>query len=87
MLFPTRTSGQIFFKMQPLQSDERREPPAAQSQLFFADAFTHVQQWRTQKGGGQGAAAVGTPPQTPGRLRRKNVAGGSSLPDPFLKGF
>ncbi len=29
-------------------------------------------QWRSQRRG----AAVGAPPQTPGRLRRKNVAGG-----------
>ncbi len=35
-------------------------------------------QWRTQKGEGQGAVAVGAPPQTLGRLSRKNVAGGST---------
>ncbi len=31
-------------------------------------------QWRSQ----MGAVAVGAPPQTPGQLRRKNVAGGSA---------
>ncbi len=29
-------------------------------------------------GGGKGPAAVGAPPQTPGRLLRKTVAGGSA---------
>ncbi len=39
-------------------------------------------QGRSQ-GGGEGATAVGVPPQTPGRLRRKNVAGGSTLRPPL----
>ncbi len=36
-----------------------------------------------QGGGGKGAAAVGAPSQTPGRLRRKNVAGGSASRPPL----
>ncbi len=40
------------------------------------------QQGRSQEGG-RGAAAVGVPPQTPGRLRRKHVAGGSASRTPL----
>ncbi|MCP3665612.1 MAG: hypothetical protein GY696_24460, partial [Gammaproteobacteria bacterium] len=50
---------------------------------------TPYTQGRSQEGGGLGAAALGAPPQTPGRLRRKSEAGGSapdtrwgSAPDP-----
>ncbi len=38
-------------------------------------------------GGGRGAAAVEAPPQTPGRLRRKNVAGASARRPPPERGF
>ncbi|MCP3666913.1 MAG: hypothetical protein GY696_31205, partial [Gammaproteobacteria bacterium] len=37
--------------------------------------------------GGPGAAAVGAPPQRPGRLRRKNIAGGSAPRHPPERGL
>ncbi len=42
------------------------------------NSFLSTRHWRSQRG----AAAVGAPPQTPGRLRRKNVAGGSAPRSP-----
>ncbi len=38
--------------------------------------FKNANHWHIQWGRGQGAAVVGAPLQTLGRLRRKNVAGG-----------
>ncbi|MCP3663712.1 MAG: hypothetical protein GY696_14690 [Gammaproteobacteria bacterium] len=48
--------------------------------IFGQEGATRHRQGRSQDGG---PAALGAPPQTPGRLRRKIVAGGSDPRPPL----
>ncbi len=63
-----------------LREEEQRANRYLETTLGSNSVQT-VSQWRSQKGGG--GAAGGGPPQTPGRLRRKNVAGCSATRPPL----
>ncbi len=71
------------------QSDAGESPKG----MSMWGGATYVTQWRSQRRE-RGAAAAGAPPKSPGRLGRKNVAGGSASaphwglppPDPLLNG-